>query len=614
MVMAKKLFLILLFSLILSLSIFAESYVIRSYSFDISGKTQKWVVENLVVAEEEEVFSSLEEVESALSDKQQALLNKRVFKSVEYSYSLETVEDVTYVDASFIIVDARTVLVLPYPKYDSNYGLRLGIKYWNRNVLGTFSSMDGTVHVTFNPGDFENAKYFADFEIKNLLIGQTAISASVEGNAKQSGGVSDYNASLSVNNIVIASKFSLNLGFGFKNSGSEFIYSASSSFEGLGFGDVGFSPSISATVYEKSRSSSYITPSLSTTGIRIGSVNLSFKDYVKFKNSEKFTVNHYYHSMTLSFSEGKLSSYGYSHSFTYYPKSSLTFANTVSYKLSDATTILFYENLKWTGENFFFSSFDSGVGIRQTIHIGEHITVTPTLSQYVTAYNNGDNSGLLLQPYYSLSASSSGNYINWKGNFREGISYSFSISESWYQNYVTRTPRGTYADRIELQLHKILWGWFNPSVRILGSYTNDITGHGSATGTAKGDYGEYIRGVRNQSVIDDGRNRNLLSLIVNVNLLTEFPLPSFMNSWLDAYLNVFCDYAFTKHGTDASDENVKRSYLGFGIEAIGVLKEFPSYPVRASLGFDFRKLASYVKGESESRDFYELYVGLDFFF
>ncbi len=612
--MAKKLFSAVLIAFVFCLSLFAESYIIRSYDYDISGKTQKWVVENLIVPDGEEKFESWEEVESALNNKQQAIINKRVFKSVEYSYTVESIDDVGYVDVKFTIVDARTVLVLPYPKYDSNYGLRIGLKYWNSNVLGTFSSMSGTVHDTFELGNYEDtAKYFADFEIKNLLIGKTSISAEVTGNATQKDGVADYNASLSVSNIVIG-KYSMNLGLGFKNNGSEFIYNASSSFAGLSIGSVGFGPSISAQIYEKSKGSSYIQPALSTSGIKIGIVNLSFYDYVKFMNSEKFDVNHYYHSMSMSFSEGKLSSYGYSHSFTYYPKSSLGFANTVSYRLSDATTLYFYENLNFSGEDFFFSSFDTGVGISKTIYIGSHISVTPTLSQYLTTARNRDNDDLSFQPFYCVSASSSGNYINWRGNFREGVSYSFSVSESWYQNYVSRTPRGSYSDKAEIQVHKIFGSWFNPSIRILGSYTNDIWSYGSVTGSGSGDFGEYLRGVRNQTVIDDGRNRNLLSLVVNVNLMTVFPLPTFMSSWLDAYLNIFCDYAFTKHGVDTSDANVKRHYLSFGFEGLAVLKEYPSYPVRASLGFDARKLLEYIKGESESRDFYELYVGLDFFF
>jgi hypothetical protein len=80
------------------------------------------------------------------------------------------------------------------------------------------------------------------------------------------------------------------------------------------------------------------------------------------------------------------------------------------------------------------------------------------------------------------------------------------------------------------------------------------------------------------------------------------------------YLNLFCDYAFTKHDTDDSKENGIRNYLGFGIETIGILKKYPEYPIRASVGFDGRKLYDYANGDSESRDFYEIYVGLDLFF
>lgn len=610
----KRILAIFLCLCIFALSVAASGYVIRSYSFDISGKTKDWVVRKLIVPSDEETFSSLEEAIAALDGKKQTLVNKRVFKGVAYTYTMTEEDDVTYLDVNYDIDDARTQLVLPYPKYDSNYGARIGLKYWNTNVLGTFSSLYGVVHATFMPWDFETTEYFTDIILTDLLIGQTSFSLSFTGNASQKAGVKDYSTDLSVKNIAFGGGYSMDINLGFGNSGSEFVYTGYSAFHGLKLSSVAFSPSVSMKFYEKSKGSSYITPSLGISGINIGSASIGLSESVKFSDSSAFKFTEYNHSASLSFSSGTFQKYGYSHSITYRPESSLGFNNTLSYRLTDATTLYVYENLSWTGEDFFFSSFDTGVGISQRISIGEHITITPTLSEYVQTYFNKGDSTPNFQPFYTISASASGDYINWKGNFREGIMYSFSVSESWWQYYSSRGAKGTNIDKGEIQIHKVLGSWFNPSFRGIINYTNNVGGNGFLYGAGSGELGEYIRGVRNKTIRDDERDKNLITFVGNLNLMSVFPLPSFMSGWMDAYINVFADYVFTKHGAGTGEAEKARHYFGFGVEGIGILKEYPSYPVRASLGFDLRKLTQYIKGESAEKDFYEIYIGLDFFF
>jgi len=611
----KKLLSFFLCLCLFVLSVTASGYVIRSYSFDISGKTKDWVVRKLIVPSDEEAFTTLEEAVAALDGKKQTLVNKRVFKGVAYTYTETEEDDVTYLDVVFDIDDARTQLVLPYPKYDSNYGARLGLKYWNTNVLGTFSSLYGVVHATFMPWDFSTTEYFTDIILTDLLIGQTSISLSFKGSASQKEGVENYNTDLSVKNIAFGGGYSMDMNLGLGKSGSEFYYTGYSAFHGLKLSSVTFSPSVSMKFYEKAKNESYIIPSLGISGINIGSASIGLSEFVKFADSSDFKFTEYNHSASLSFSSGAFQKYGYSHSLTYNrPKASLGFNNTLSYKLTDATTLYVYENLSWTGEDFFFSSFDTGVGISQRISVGEYITITPTLSEYVRTYFNEGDPTPNFQPFYAISASASGDYINWKGNFREGIMYSFSVSESWWQDYTARRARGTNIDKGEIQIHKVLWNWFNPSFRGIINYTNNVADNGFLYGAGSGDLGEYIRGVRNKTISDDGRDKNLITFVGNLNLMSVFPLPTFMSGWMDAYINVFADYVFTKHGEGTSEANKARHYFGFGVEGIGILKEYPSYPVRASLGFDLRKLTQYIKGESTEKDFFEIYIGLDFFF
>lgn len=610
----KKLLSFFLCLCIFAFSVTASSVVIRSYSFDISGKTKEWVVRKLIVPSDEESFTTLDEALKALDGKKQTLLNKRLFKGVAYTYTETEEDDVTYIDVIFDIDDARTQLILPYPKYDTNYGARLGLKYWNTNVLGTFSYLYGVVHATFTPWDFSTTKYYTNFILTDLLIGQTSISITFEGDASQSKGVENYKTDVSVKNIAFGGGYSMNMNLGFGNTGSDIYYSASSSFSGLKLSSVTFSPSISTKIYKKSKGSSYITPSLGISGIKIGSVSIGLSESVKFADSSAFKFAEYSHSASFSFSSEALKKYSYSHSMTYRPQSSLSFNNTVSYSLTGTTTLYAYENLSWTGKDFFFSSFDTGVGISQKISIGEHISITPTLKEFVLTSFVKDDPTPHFQPYYVVSASASGDYINWKGNFREGIMYSFSISESWWQNYSSRSAKGSNVDKAEIQIFKIFGSWFNPSFRGIVNYTNNASGNGFLYGASSGELGEYLRGVRNKTITDDGRNKNLITFVGNLNLMSVFPLPSFMSSWMDAYVNIFADYAFTKHGAGTSDADVARHYFGFGIEGIGILKEYPSYPVRGSLGFDLRKLMQYAKGETTDKGFYEIYIGLDFFF
>ncbi len=604
--------------MLLTATLSAESFVIRSYSFDISGKTQERVVRNLVVPDEEESFPTLEEAISALDGKKQTLDNRRVFKSVQYTYKETSSDDVTYLDVTFDLDDARTVLVLPYPKYDSNYGARLGVKFWETNLLGTFSSLTGVVHATVMPWEFDKTDYYAIMDLTDLLIGPTRISFSFAGEAHQDTGLDYYDFTLGVDKIVFGRDYSMDMDLGFRKRYGEFRYTGYTAFNGLGISSVKFRPSLSLKIYEKSKSDSYITPSLSISGITVGNADISLGESVWFYNSEKFRFHEFDHSTSLFFHEGSLQKYGYSNYVVYIPSSCISFKNTFSYRLTDITKIYVYENPYWEkkDENFYFRHFDTGVGISQKISIGDHITITPTLSEYVrTFFNKGDNTPNF-QPYYTLSASASGDYLDWKGNFREGIKYSFSIKESWAQNYTSRSRMDGCAnlDIGEIQAFKVFGSWFNPSLRIIANYTTDISNYGFLYGTDSGELGEYIRGVRNRTISDDKRDKNVVTFVANLNLMSVFPLPSFMSGWMDAYANLFADYVFTKHDLGTAEENEARHYFGFGLECIGILKEYPSYPVRASLGFDLRKLIQYANGESTDRGFYEIYMGLGFFF
>ena len=80
-------------------------------------------------------------------------------------------------------------------------------------------------------------------------------------------------------------------------------------------------------------------------------------------------------------------------------------------------------------------------------------------------------------------------------------------------------------------------------------------------------------------------------------------------SFVDCYANVFFDYGLVKN----SVSSLIKQYYGVGVEGIGILKSYPSYPIRVSLGFDVSKLMKWIE-DRESMDFYEIYLGMGFLF
>ena len=72
-----KKFIVLVLFVLLATNVFATTYVISDYHFEVDGKTQKGVLANLIVPEGKEEFSSEEELVNSLAAKRQTLVNKR---------------------------------------------------------------------------------------------------------------------------------------------------------------------------------------------------------------------------------------------------------------------------------------------------------------------------------------------------------------------------------------------------------------------------------------------------------------------------------------------------------------------------------------------------------
>ena len=600
--------------LLIGISLSAASFKIVDYDFDVSGKTMDFALKRIIVPSNEEVFDSEESLVKALDGKKQKLINQRVFKEVEYSYFLgEDVDDVIPVSVLFKIKDARSFLVLPYPKYDSNIGARLGVRLWDSNFLGSLANLTGVVHATFEDNDWSDPLYYGKFELKDFLVGKTTMSFTLLGEGRFGEELENYGISSSFNNIPLFLGTWLNLSLSATKNGAGTQYSMGTTLGGVKLGSVGLTPSLNVVYYDKSPASSYYVPSLSTSGISIGNIGISFSDSAKFIHvgeNKELKPEYVTHVTNLAFNGDFLHGVSFSNKTTYYPLAAenatdLYFYNTASYSLSDVSTLYLMENIATATDTNKVSYFDTGVGLSQRINIGSKVSVTPKLSEYLRIYPT--ESGLEYARYYILEASTSGNYVNWVGNYRNGIEYRATISEAWMQKYNVREAfgeKGGVFDHFEVSAFKLLWGWFNPSVRVIFNYAVNKGDYGYIFGSSASTLAEELRGIRNNQVADS----NMLAFVANINLLSYFPLPSFF-SFFDAYANVFFDYALVKRDLATPAEN----FYGIGFEGIGILKDYPSYPIRLSVGFDLEQLVEYIN-HGGSKGFYEIYFGMGFLF
>lgn len=586
-----------------SLSLYAGSIKVSGYNIEIIGKTKEEVVRNLIVPEEVEYFDSEDDLLSALNDKRQVLENKRVFTSVSYEY--EIIDSEAYV--RFEIIDAKSFLIIPFPKYDSNYGLKLGAKMWNRNLFGTLTSLDGTLFVTIKDWNWSRPEIYGNVSLGNLSIGSTKLSLELEAEGSVGETLSDYSLYMDVSNIPL-----------FLNSWLHVTYSLSSvdsgdvknniflSLGGIKLNKVEVTPSFKSVFYKNEANKNYLLPSISVKAIELGGVGLEFNETIKISTKEyenSYSPEYLLHEDTISFNGGMLKDFSLSNTVKYKFKNGYDFLNEIKYNLNSVFSLHVAEDIYMSGDGS-IRHFDSGVGVGESIKLGKNFELSSKLLSYIRSYSNGDYT-----PLYTLDVSLKGANIKWIGNYREGVSANISIKEAWEIKSgdikADFEKNGLY-DHMEVSLFKLLGEWFNPSARVLvNSYLrNDPDEDNSFIWGSSGTLGDELRGIRNDSVSDS----NLLAIVANFNLLSYFPMPSIF-SFVDCYANVFFDYGLVKN----SVSSLIKQYYGVGVEGIGILKSYPSYPIRVSLGFDVSKLMKWIE-DRESMDFYEIYLGMGFLF
>ncbi len=406
----KRLFAILAFVLVVA-QLFAATYTIRSYTFDVQGKTKEDSLEEFI-GEADVSFESEEKLKAFLDEKRQLLLNLRVFHIVEYTYEARpngTGE--FFVNVTFHITDASTFLAIPYPKYDSNYGLSLKLKAKDSNLFGTFTTLDSTLAFTQRNNSFQDGLLEWDFSVDELRIKDAKLSVSHIGAMDFQSWTSSY------------------LG-------------ASTSFSNVHFWDIAMN----------------------------GSFTFKFAPKADEKNSP-WGLKTIGGSLGFSFENPKLRSASLSSSVEYdFTAEKLTTDTTFSYKYDHAWGITSDTNLYTLDyKNSASGSYVRfGTGASRPFSFDKG-SFTPSVMVYVRFYYNLQE----VDPYYVITLPISYGRVDWvDNNFRKGYKLSLTATDTFHleniENHHHTLSLSGYAEG-----HYPLTSWFNPSARVNFGLNND---------------------------------------------------------------------------------------------------------------------------------------------
>ncbi len=158
----KRLILILSLLILGFFNLFAATYRIEGYDIDIIGRTKESAVRRIIGNDEGIEFQSTEELQKAIEAKRQKLLDLRIMKSVEATWT-EGMEQDGYVPVRvhFSIVGAFSFIAFPSAAYDSNYGFFAQFYVEDQNFIGTTGKLKFSISLKEN----DNVH-----ELKNSLL------------------------------------------------------------------------------------------------------------------------------------------------------------------------------------------------------------------------------------------------------------------------------------------------------------------------------------------------------------------------------------------------------------------------------------------------------------
>lgn len=144
--MVKKI--VFVIAILLSFGILsAEKYRISDISYNVTGKTKPHLIERNVEIDKERIFETEESLLNYIRDYKQRLMNTLHFISAEVDFTVEHPDEngISIVHMMADVTDSSHLIIMPYPKYDSNNGFELKIRGRDSNFFGTMNLATGSI-------------------------------------------------------------------------------------------------------------------------------------------------------------------------------------------------------------------------------------------------------------------------------------------------------------------------------------------------------------------------------------------------------------------------------------------------------------------------------------
>ena len=142
-------------------------FVMQEVDFEIDGLTNEKALIRKVNMEIGREFESFRGLKSYVAMLQQKMLNQRVFANVSYTIEpIDSDDNLKKYRIIWKIKDSYTLFAIPYPKYDSNTGLRIGLQAFYDNAFGTMTKWFLGLNY-----DFGNGEYTIRPRISGIKIG-----------------------------------------------------------------------------------------------------------------------------------------------------------------------------------------------------------------------------------------------------------------------------------------------------------------------------------------------------------------------------------------------------------------------------------------------------------
>ncbi|MGI6432720.1 MAG: hypothetical protein ACOXZ4_02490 [Sphaerochaetaceae bacterium] len=567
-------------------------HIIGYYSVEVKGKSDAAMIKAMIAPSDgDPPFASEAALLKALEAKKTKLLNMRIFEEVSYSYEAVHADNTAIrYRVKFFVDDAFSFIAIPYPKFDSNYGFKLGLKAYDKNLFGKFADLYFVINAAQIDNSWHDYELYSEISITDIPIGKSSIDL-------------NFDVSAQLHDQLF----------------EDIAWQGKIDWKGIPLNQTSFDFHL---VLEEETGSNVEIDRRMTTSFQwenlpwINSV-MSIRPEAQFllnENNEWSADN-----VSFTFDVNPITINGESYVLAHrsklkFPHEYLQF--TTSLSLVNATLLSLPFSF-WVSSDNYLHLEDQQFG-DNTYTVGSALSIPlPFKTSYRGSFEFSLREGfnhhsnqieLELVPLLSSTQQLSFGTINWKGNIRNGLKGNLTAKVDYglFNDGRSRVDSIAYQVQADVEAFIRLGSTFGLSSHILGFYSEMPSSNWykdqhfpTFLPSRQTKPTGYIRGILDKTyeqVVGSGDYQKL-GAVANFDatfLFVKFPKlgEGFISLFSD--IGVFTDANTPKNDIQWQDVTIFKTV---GIEGYGILNKFPSYPIRASLGLNLDDVISHFNGD-----------------